>query len=131
MVLRPRDENNQRTVFRPREEYKCFVAPEWGQMGHLITDYRWLWYYAIRMEMKVAKLEQQVGNLELQLTIWQDNTANAERALANMTGLLNKEHAWRTNLERREKLELWLWRGGTVVGIALAAAFGVAYGVAK
>jgi len=131
MVLRPRDDEGRRTLFKPDQEYKCFATPGWGQMGQLIVDYRWLFYYAIRMEAKVAALEQQIGNLELQLEIWNDNTDKTERALNSMTGLFNKEHDWRLKAEKNENIELWAWRAGTVVGLVLAGAFAGAWGAQR
>lgn len=131
MVLRPRDEDNRRTMFRPDQEYKCFPGPEWGQMGNLIVDYRWLWYYGTRMKAKVERLELQIANLQEQVATWKHNTESAERGLANMTGLLNKEHGYRLKLVKRERLELVMWRVGTIVALVAAGAFGAAWRVEK
>lgn len=116
-------------MFRPDQEYKCFATEGWATMGHIITDYRWLFYYAIRMEHKAALLEQETGNLQLQLVIWRDNTKSAELALDKVTGLLDKEHAYRLDSEKSERFELWVWRVGTVVALVAAGAFGAAWGV--
>lgn len=131
MILRPRDEDNRRTVFRPEQEYKCFPAPEWGQMGNLITDYRWLWYYGMLMKSKVERLELQIANLQEQVATWKHNTENAERGLADMTGLLNKEHGYRLKLVKRERLELVMWRVGTIGALIATAAFAAAWGVER
>lgn len=131
MVLRPRGDDGSRTVFRPDQEFKCFTAPEWAQMGHLITDYRWLWYYAIRMETKAALLDKEIGNLQLQLTVLRDTEETTRRGLESMTSLLDKEHGARLQMQSKEKFELWAWRIGTVVGLAAAAAFGAAWGVER
>lgn len=131
IVLRPRTEGGARTVFRPSEEYKCFTSPEYGSVGHLVTDYRWLWYYAIQMETKVALLQKEIGNLELQITVLKDSEKSTRLALDSMTGLLDKEHAARLSIQSSEKFELWAWRIGTVVGLIAAGAFGAAWGVEK
>jgi hypothetical protein len=131
MILRPKAEDGARTTFRPDQEYKCFTAVEWSQMGHLVTDYRWLWHNAILMEKRSLLLEQQIGNLELQLGVLSDDVAATRRGLDSMTGLLEKEHARRIDSESARRFEVWLWRIGTVVGLVAAGAFGAAYGVER
>lgn len=131
IILRPRTESGTRTVFRPSEEYKCFSSDEWASMGHLVTDYRWLWYYAIQMETKTALLGKEIGNLQLQLSVLKDSEESTRRALDTMTGLLDKEHAARLSIHSSEKFELWAWRIGTVVGLIAAGAFGAAWGVER
>ncbi len=131
MVLRRKDKKGRRIVFRPDQEYKCFTTPQWVTVGHMITDYRWLWYYAIRLETKVELRDQEIGNLELQLVIWGDNTTNAERGLDRMTALVEKEHDYRVKSLRLKRFEIWAWRIGTVVGLVAAGAFGAAWGVER
>lgn len=131
LVLRVRDDSGVRTVFRPSEEYKCFSVAEWGQMAHLVTDYRWLWHYAIQMETKAALLQGQVDNLEIQMTVLRDSLDVTRNGLDTMTGLLNKEHERRLNSEASRTFEVWAWRVGTVVGLVAAGAFGAAWGVER
>jgi len=131
MTLRPRDDAGKRVVFRPDQEYKCFTAPEWKTMGGLITDYRWLWYYAIQMELKAELLARDIGNLELQIVILNDNVDVTQRGLDSITGLLDKEHNYRVQTSRMARVELWAWRIGTVLGLVAAGAFGAAWGVEK
>lgn len=131
VVLRPKADDGTRTTFRPDQEYKCFTATEWMQMGHLVTDYRWLWYNAILMEKRSLLLDQQVMNLELQLGVLRDDVAATRRGLDSMTGLLEKEHERRLDGETAQRIEIWLWKIGTVVGLVAAGAFGAAYGVEK
>ena len=131
MTLRPRDDAGKRVMFRPDQEYKCFTAPEWKTMGNLITDYRWLWYYAIRLETKVMLREMEIGNLELQIVLLNDSVDVTQRGLDAMTGLLDKEHGARTRTTRAARVELWAWRIGTVVGLVAAGAFGGAWGAEK
>ncbi len=131
MILRPREEQGPRTVFRPKQEYKCFTAEEWGTVGHLITDYRWLWHYSGRMEMKIALFQKEIGNLELQLTIQKDNEAIVRRGFESMTGLLDKEHQARLRINKNKRLELWAWRVGTIVGLVATGVFGAAWGVER
>ncbi|MEN6368292.1 MAG: hypothetical protein ABFD77_01165 [Thermotogota bacterium] len=131
MVLRPRADDGTRTSFRPDQEYKCFTSDEWAQMGHLVTDYRWLWYYAIKLEMRSSLFEAQVGNLELQLQVLRDDADTTRRGLESMSALLQKEHERRLNTETVQRFELWAWRVATVVGLVAAGAFGAAYGVER
>ena len=131
LVLRPRGADGTRTSFRPDQEYKCFTADEWAQMGHLVTDYRWLWYYAIKLETRSALLEQEVGNLELQVGVMRDDVLAVRKGLDSMTGLLDKEHERSLRLESERKFELWAWRVGTVVGLVAAGAFAAAFGVER
>jgi len=131
VVLTPRDENNRRTTFRPEQEYKCFPVDQWIQLGNLITDYRWFWYYSMRLESKIALLESQIGNLEIQLVIWKDTHESTQRALLSVSGLLDKEHDARLHTAARDNLELWGWRISTVLGLVAAGAFGAAWGVER
>lgn len=131
VILRPRADDGTRTTFRPDQEYKCFAVSEWVQLGHLITDYRWLWYNAILMEKRSLLLEQQIGNLELQLGVLRDDAVATRRGFDSLTGLLEKEHARRLGTESTKRFEIWMWRIGTVVGLVAAGAFGAAYGVEK
>lgn len=131
MVLRPKSDEGQRVVFRPDQEYKCFTVDEWGSMGHLITDYRWLWYYAIQLELKTELLNRDVGNLELQIVILRDSVDVTQRGLESMTALLDKEHDARLRASRKASVELWAWRIGTVLGLVAAGAFGAAWGVER
>jgi hypothetical protein len=131
VVLRPLDDEGRRATFRPDQEYKCFTAPEWAQMGHLVTDYRWLWYYAIKLETRAALLEEEVGNYELQLGVLRDDVETTRRGFDSMTGLLEKEHDYRLGMESMQRFEVWAWRIGTVIGLVAAGAFGAAYGVER
>ena len=131
VILEPRDENGRRVTFRPDQEYKCFPVDQWAQMGDLITDYRWLWYYAIRMETKLQLFEQQIGNLQLQIKVWEDTHAATRNGLVSITNLLDKEHDARLNVAARADLELWGWRIATVVALVATGAFGAAWGVER
>ena len=131
IILEPRDGQGRRTVFRPEQEYKCFAVEEWSAMGNLITDYRWLWYYAIRMETKVKLHEQEITNLQLQLHVFEEAHDSTQRGLESMTALLDKEHDARLRATSTRTLELWGWRIGTVIGLVAAGAFGAAWGVER
>ena len=126
MVLRPRDDEGRRVVFRPDQEYKCFTTSEWSDVGHLVTDYRWLWYYAIQMELKAELLGKDIAKLELHISILQDSVDVTQRGLDSMAALLDKEHAARLQTTRKAAVELWAWRIGTVLGLVAAGAFGAA-----
>jgi len=131
MILMPKDENGRQINYRPEEEFKCFAVSEWNQMAHLITDYRWLWLYAIQMETKAALLDKEIGNLQLQLGLVRDELDTTRSGLKSMTGLLKTEQSFRLSEETRQRVEIWLWRVGTVVGLVAAGAFAAAWGVER
>jgi len=131
MVLREKDDQGRRVAFRPEQEYKCFTVGEWAQMGHIITDYRWLWYYTVQLEFKVGLYRQNIEKLELQMAIMGDSIDVTQRGLDSMTGLLNKEHEARLRTNRNATVELWAWRVGTVLGLVAAGTLGAAWGVER
>lgn len=97
---------------------------EWAEMAHIIIDYKWYWYYSAQMEAKVKLLELSVSNLETQNKYLREQLDATERGLKDMSGLLDTEQAARAREARFLRLELWLWRSGTIIGILAAAICG-------
>ena len=83
-----------RTVTVDGAEIKCFTAPEWVRLGHIITDYRDLWQAAARWDAERASYVRAEAAWQLRLE------AERDRAAA----LAADRDWWRT--VAREQLEL-------------------------
>lgn len=119
------------TVFKPREEYKLFTVPEWSQMAHLITDYRWFYWYTERLEAKLKLMEMSIQNLESQNEYLQEALRRRETSIEMMSGLLDSEQKARQEDASSRRLELWLWRSGAILGVVAAGVFGGMYAAGR
>lgn len=116
---------------RPKLELKCFDAEEWGEMAHLITDYRWLWHHTESLKLKISLLERQALALQEQAEEWRESERETRRSLRGMASLLDAEQEQRINEGKKRNLELWGWKVVTIVAVVAASAFGAAWGVER
>lgn len=116
VTLRPRDDRDRPTVFRPAEEYKCFTTPEWVQLGAIVVDYRWFFQYSGNLELKLQAREGEVAALVARAREQAQLTALQERRAEFNARLFEQEHALRLSdgaaQGTRERL---LWIGGGVL----------------
>ncbi len=116
-VLYSKDEKGRQINFKPQEDYQCFPARDWVKMGHLVTDYHWLFGYAIRMQVIVANFEAQIGKLGLQVQHWKDTTGRVDESRLFAVGMLKEERKLKLRSEFSNKMTMWL-----AVGVAVLEA---------
>jgi hypothetical protein len=116
-VLYSKDEKGRQINFKPQEDYQCFPAGDWVKMGHLITDYHWLFGYAMRMQLVVANMESQIGNLTLEVQRWKDMTNRVDESRLFAVGMFKEERTLKLRSDFSNKVTMWL-----AVGVAVLEA---------
>ncbi len=116
-TLYSKDDKGRQVVFKPQEDYQCFAVRDWTKMGHLITDYHWLYSYAISMRLMIANMTAQIGRHELQTQLWKDMAAQAEESRLFTYNMYKEERSLKIRTEFINKATMWL-----AVGVALLEA---------
>lgn len=116
-VLYSEDENGEQLVFEPEEDYQCFNAEEWSDIGHLITDYHWLYWYAGQNKLIISNYKMQITNLKLQIDLWKNTINRVDKTMSFTQNLLNEDRKIKFKTNLSNKITMW-----AAVGVALIEA---------
>jgi hypothetical protein len=100
-------------------------------MGHILTDYQYLWHYTGQLELKTMLLEKSETNLIDQTVVYKRQLKITNNALTRMTALLDKEQAHRISEARAKNATAWVLGASTLVAIVAASIFGGLYAAEK
>lgn len=92
--------------FETNGGYKCFSPDEYKTIANIIVDYRWFWFYAMKRDIIIGKLELQIEKYEKQVGLWQTMSNNQQNSLNFTQTLVSEQNKIRLNQNRSQKIIL-------------------------
>jgi len=130
-VLTPIDTNGKPTLFAPKQEYKLFTRDEWLVHADLETDYLSLRDLGLQFNLKLELHKKEISKLQEKNEIYKEEVEKGDRALNQMSKLLDTEQEARKKESGRQRNAILILAGTTLVGIIAAAIFGGCYAAQK
>lgn len=121
LTLTPFNKWGGQNVFRPTEEYHIFDTHDWRLVGDALNDYVWQWYHIGDLQLKIVELKNEVKILSLQRDIETRRADRNDKAVQQLSDLLDKEQDFQEGKDKKDRLEKWIWGIGGILLVGLAA----------